>query len=117
LSYCDGKNLVNAITISVVSIRLNVTSASLAIGDSLQLNVDTAGLEGESITWSSNNIDAVEVDATGKVTAVGKGVAIITVKVGEQWVTCEVKSCEKYEIATVEQLWQCPRATSLSTVY
>lgn len=63
-------------------------------GDTYRFSVNdsTAGNEGEFIqpVWSSSDNTVASVDGYGVVTAVSEGVAVITVIVGEQSVSCEV---------------------------
>lgn len=54
-------------------------------------------LDASAITFTSDKPDVVTVDATGKVTAVGKGTATITATYEDQVVTCTVR-CTKVEI-------------------
>jgi len=50
----------------------------------------TLTVKGKDIKYASNNPDVVTVDATGKVTAMKKGNAIITITVGEETEYCGV---------------------------
>ena len=66
----------------VSSISLNKTSASLAIGGTVELsvsNVSPSDAVDKTVTWSSSNTSVATVDpTTGEVTAVAEGTATIT---------------------------------------
>ena len=73
-------------------ITLNKSELTLTAGDSDTLTA-TVTPEGstDTVVWSSSKTDVATVDATGKVTAVAPGEAIITAKAGEKTATCTVK--------------------------
>ena len=73
-------------------ITLNKSELTLTAGDSDTLTA-TVTPEGstDTVVWSSSKIDVATVDATGKVTAVAPGEAIITAKAGAKTATCTVK--------------------------
>ncbi|MFR6360978.1 leucine-rich repeat protein [Amedibacterium intestinale] len=80
--------------IPIDSVSLDKTEAVLRSGNTLSL---TASINPENTTmdkaleWSSNNPSVATVDQQGKVTAVGKGEAVITVKtVNGKTATCKV---------------------------
>ena len=58
------------------ALELNKKAIRLQLGQSHQLEVETPNA-GE-ITWTSSNPQAVQVDSTGRVTALKNGIAIIT---------------------------------------
>lgn len=63
-------------------IYLNITSINLKKGSDLDLSA-TVGPENsydKSVTWVSDSKEIAEVDSNGKVTAVSKGTAVITVR-------------------------------------
>ena len=64
----------------VESLSLKDTSISLERGTSRQLTaiVEPQDADDISLTWSSNNADVATVDATGRVSAIGIGEAVIT---------------------------------------
>jgi len=82
----DGKSGVGAITVAaspVASVTLSPTSATLTVGQTLQLGAqprDASGrsLAGRTVTWSTNRSDVATVTSTGTVTAVSAGTATIT---------------------------------------
>ena len=68
-------------SISVTSITLNKTTASLSIGDTETLtvtDVSPADATDKTYTWSSDKTAVATVDANGVVTAVAVGTAIIS---------------------------------------
>lgn len=73
-------------------ITLNKSELTLTAGDSDTLTA-TVTPEGstDTVVWSSSKTDVATVDATGKVTAVAPGEAIITAKAGAKTATCTVK--------------------------
>jgi uncharacterized protein YjdB len=82
----EGKSGVGAITVSpapVASIAVNPTSATLIVGQTVQLEAqprDASGrpLEGRTVSWSSNPTSVATVTSTGIVAAVSPGTATIT---------------------------------------
>ena len=108
LSYCDGKNFANAMAIKAISIALEEANKMMSIGETLQLNLRLDDPSGDAIVWSTDNPDVVEVDNTGKVTALAKGTANVTVTVGDQSLSCVINVCERYEISTVAQFMAMP---------
>ena len=62
-------------------------SALLESGDTLQLDVPEK-LMSEEVTFKSSDEKVVTVDATGLVTAVGKGMAFVTVSDSDESVIC-----------------------------
>ena len=74
-------------------ISLNKSELTLTAGDSdtsLTATV-TPSDSTDTVVWSTNKPDVATVDATGKVTAVAPGEAIITAKAGTKTATCTVK--------------------------
>ena len=74
-------------------ISLNKSELTLTAGDSdtsLRATV-TPSDSTDTVVWSTNKPDVATVDATGKVTAVAPGEAIITAKAGTKTATCTVK--------------------------
>ncbi len=54
-------------------------------------------IDASLITFTSDKPEVVTVDATGKITVVGKGIAVITATYEDQTVTCTVR-CNKVEV-------------------
>ena len=79
-------------TIAVSSISLDKSTITLQVGgtSTLVATVLPENATDKSVTWSSSNTSVATVDANGKVTAVGKGTATITAKVGDKTATCTV---------------------------
>jgi len=82
----EGKSGTASVTVSnipVASVTVSPTTASLSVGQTVQLTAapkDANGnvLTGRPVTWSSNNGSVATVSATGLVTAAGAGSATIT---------------------------------------
>ena len=64
----------------VESIKFDITTKELAIGDYLQLNISFTPTDAtdKTISWKSSNTSVATVNASGLVTAVGTGTATIT---------------------------------------
>ena len=69
----------------VSSVKLNKTSATMEMGDTynLKATVKPSNASNQAVKWSTSNKKVATVDANGKVTAVGKGTATITVKTAD----------------------------------
>ena len=69
------------VLVAVTGVSVSPASASVAIGSTTQLTatVAPANASNQSVSWSSANPAVATVDATGKVTGVAAGSAIITV--------------------------------------
>ena len=83
---------VNPRTIAVTSVSLNKTSATLEVGDTLNLTatIYPSNATYKSVTWSSSNTSVATV-SNGIVSAVSTGTAVITVKTNNNMTaTCEV---------------------------
>ena len=80
-------------TVPVASVELNQTTLELIAGKeaTLTATVKPDDATNKTVTWSSNNETVATVDNNGKVTAKAAGEAIITAKVGDKQVTCNVK--------------------------
>ena len=74
-------------------ITLNKSELTLTAGESDTSLTATVTPEGstDTVVWSSSKTDVATVDATGKVTAVAPGEAIITATAGTKTATCTVK--------------------------
>ena len=82
----DGSNLSASCSVTVkqlaTSISLNKTSATLYMGNSLQLTATVLpnNTTDKSVSWTSSNTNVATVSSEGLVTPVSTGTAIITVK-------------------------------------
>lgn len=87
----SAKCEVTVIPIGVSSIVLNMTSATLSIGEKtvLTATIYPEDATDQTITWSSSNPDVASV-FKGTITAVNLGTATITAKAGEVSAECEV---------------------------
>ena len=72
----------------VYSIAINQSAATLGVGESVALAVET-NVE-QQVVWSSSDEAVAKVDASGEVTAVSAGTTTITAIAGNFKVTCEV---------------------------
>jgi uncharacterized protein YjdB len=95
-----------ATPIAVTGVTLNKSEESLEIGKTLQLvaTVEPADAANKDVTWSSSDDAVATVSATGLVTAVAEGEAIITVKTvdGEKTATCKVTVTAPQAIENIE---------------
>lgn len=94
----DGSTVSNSIeltikakTIAVTNVSLSKTTLSLEKGktETLTATVAPDNATNKKVTWSSSNANVATVDQSGKVTAVGKGTAKITVKTEDGGKTAE----------------------------
>lgn len=71
--------------VHVTGISLNKSTAELKTGESITLvaTVNPTGATNKNVTWLSSNASIATVNSIGKVTAVGKGTANITVRTVE----------------------------------
>lgn len=82
----DGSNISAQCEIKVVKlvdgIKLNLTTVTLTEGQSLQLEATISPIlaTNKTIVWSSDNEAVATVSQQGKITAISKGSAVITVK-------------------------------------
>jgi uncharacterized protein YjdB len=81
-------------SVPVTGVSLNQTTATLIVGNTLQLTatVTPTNAAQKTVSWSSSAPDIAGVDATGKVTALAPGTTTITVKTddGNKTATCNV---------------------------
>jgi len=85
----EGKSAVaqiDVLPVPVVAVRVSPSSRDLTVGETAQLNaepLDAQGnvLSGRSVAWSSSRPNVATVSATGAVTALAPGNAIITATV------------------------------------
>ena len=80
--------------IAVTGIALNKNTLTLTVGDVDETLIATVAPDNatdKTVTWSSDKPEVATVDAaTGKVTAVAAGTAVITAKAGDKTATCTV---------------------------
>ena len=81
--------------ISVTSINLNTTSATLTVGETQQLTatISPSNATNKSVTWSTSNSSVATVSSSGLVTAKGEGSATITCKADDgsgKYATCSI---------------------------
>ena len=69
---------------------MKTTNVTLSVGQSKNLKLSGTS---KNPKWSSNKKAVATVDRKGKVTAVGKGTATITAKLGSKKYTCKVLVC------------------------
>lgn len=76
----------------VTGITLNKTSATMKIGDTLQLSatVSPSDATNKTVTYKSSNTAVATVNSSGKVTAKGAGTATITATAGSKSATCSI---------------------------
>ncbi len=84
----DGTSTICNITVKLPTVKLNKTSLSLYRGQTAKLSATVSS----SIkpTWKTNKKSVAIVDATGTVTAMKNGTAIITATVDGVMQTCEI---------------------------
>jgi phi13 family phage major tail protein len=87
--------ITTATTYTVNGIGVTPSTASIEVGDTVQLtaSLSPSGATG-TITWTSNEETAATVDNTGLVTGVGEGTATITATCGSYSDTCVVTVTE-----------------------
>jgi len=73
--------IVTAVTPIVTAVTLDITSASMIMGETLQLaaTVLPDDAEDKSVSWTSSDASVAEVSVSGMVTAKNAGAALITV--------------------------------------
>ena len=78
--------------IPVESVSITQTTASITIGETLQLNasVSPSTATNKEVTWSSSQQSVASVSSAGLVTAVGEGTATITASSGGKQGSCTV---------------------------
>ncbi|MCH5320081.1 MAG: leucine-rich repeat protein [Paramuribaculum sp.] len=85
------------------SIRLNYEQLELKIGETFQLKADVSAeySTDKIIIWNTSNEEVAIVSEEGLVTAISKGVAIITASFGEVSAECEVTVIEEAGIESI----------------
>ena len=83
---------VTVVATPVESIELNLTASSLKVGDKVQLTatVNPVNATDKTVSWSSSDESVATVSATGEVTAVALGEAVITASNGTVKAECMV---------------------------
>lgn len=88
------KVTVSNAVVAVTGVTLDKESAELTVDQTLQLTATVApeNATNTAVTWMSDDSDVATVDQTGKVTAVGEGLATISVETedGGFFATCDV---------------------------
>ena len=82
------KSVTIDVTVDVASLTLNHEQLELDKFDTITLRAECGGAPG--VTFESSDETVATVDASGKITAVGSGTAIITAKIGSKQATCTV---------------------------
>lgn len=89
---CENENKGGA-GLRVEDLSIDRIALELSVGDTVTLHASVSPEEVAAevtVEWVSSNTDVVEVDADGKVTAVGAGNAVITAAVQHLSTTCPV---------------------------
>ncbi|WP_048688741.1 Ig-like domain-containing protein [Catenovulum maritimum] len=92
-------HVVNVTTVQPTHVELDISSATLALNETLALSVQIEPLNAtiKKVIWSSSNEAVATVDSKGVVTAVGAGLADITVKT----VDGDVSDVASIEVTTI----------------
>jgi len=95
---------VNVLPISVLGVSLDVSSVELVKGSTQQLNatVSPSTANNINVEWISSDNSVATVSTTGKITAVGYGKAIITVKTVDSQYTASCQISVNYSALTVK---------------
>lgn len=92
------------VPVRATGIKLNKTALSLSLNgtkeETLVATVEPSDAT-DTVTWTSSNTKVATV-VNGKVTAVGAGTAVITVRAGNQTATCTVNVSECDHVFTAE---------------
>lgn len=80
----------NITEVQAASPKLSKKSASIFIGQNLQLKVKYVPKSVKKIKWASSNKNIATVDSKGKVTGKRQGTVTITTKVGSKRLSCKV---------------------------
>jgi GH25 family lysozyme M1 (1,4-beta-N-acetylmuramidase) len=94
--YSNYSSVVSAKTggINVTSVSLDKSTYSLALGDTdmLKAVITPADATNKDVSWETSDNTIVDIDSTGKITAVSEGTAVITVttKNGNKSATCTI---------------------------
>ena len=81
--------------VRVTGVRLNSSSLSMEKGQSQVLSetITPSNSSNQNVTWTSNNENVVVVNQNGKVTAIGEGTAVVTVRTedGGYTASCNIR--------------------------
>lgn len=79
-------------TIAVTSITINITDLTLVrtTSEEIKATVLPEDASNKKVTWTSNNNDIAQVDATGTIKAIAPGTVTITAKAGSKTAECKV---------------------------
>ncbi|MFU0827008.1 MAG: BIG2 domain-containing protein [Lachnoclostridium sp.] len=97
----------SVVTADAATVKLNLTSSSIYVGDSLQLKI--IGTK-KSVRWTSSNTKVAKVSSKGLVTGLKKGTVTITATVGSKKYLSTVK-VKKKELTAEEVYEKCSKAT------
>lgn len=95
------------ITADAAVMKLHIASASITIGDTLQLKVTGTN---KTVKWSSSNAEVAKVSSKGQVTGLKKGTAMITATVGSKKYKSTIQVKQK-ELTAAEIYEKCMKAT------
>lgn len=73
--------------VSAATVKLSANTVTLNVGQSKTIKVKGTSAKAK---WSSNKKSVAKVNSSGKITAVGRGTATITAKVGKKSYKCKV---------------------------
>lgn len=104
--------------VAVENVKLNKTSLTLDIGESesLTATVTPEDAANKNMTWSSNDEDVASVDAKGKVTAISRGTATITVRTEDGNFAAQCKVTVTDPNATTTDTETQPDGSTVTTV-
>ncbi len=95
VSTAEEQQVTSSKKVKVKKVKLNKKSKTLRVGKSftLKATVKPSNATNKKVTWKSSNTKVARVSRSGKVTAVKKGTATITVttKDGKYKATCKIK--------------------------
>lgn len=81
--------------VEVTGVRLNSSSLSMEKGQSqvLSATITPSNSSNQNVTWTSNNENVIVVNQNGKVTAIGEGTAVVTVRTedGGYTASCNIR--------------------------
>jgi len=82
--------VVTSVTTAEAAVKLNKTSATVFVGNSLQLKMKGISST-KTVTWKSSNTKVATVSTTGLVTTLKSGTVTISAKVDKKTYKCAVK--------------------------
>lgn len=89
-----------AIVEAASKIKLNTTSTTLQVGESISLKLTGTT---KKIKWSSSRESIATVNSKGKVIAKKKGTVNITAKISNKKYTCKIKVINKFKSSSVKK--------------